>query len=223
MTAESEAVVVQAEEGMGPLLHLAINKGVSVEALEKLVQLHERMADREAAKEFADAMAHFQSACPTIAKTSTARVVTKGGSAYTYNYAELDEIARTVRPFLHKQGLSYSWDSAVSEDGKRIRVVCTAAHMNGHKATASFEAPIASLSGAMSPQQEVAAALTFGKRQTLVQVLGLTTGDPDADGAAHNGPVEYVNPSQVEVLEALIGRCDVLRREVATRAEAASK
>lgn len=201
MNAESHAVVVH-EGGMSPLLHLAIEKGVSVETLEKLVELHERVEARAAAKEFADAMAKFQAECPPISKTSTARIATKGGSAYEYRYAELDEIARTAGPRLHKNGLSYSWDSTISEDGRRIRVVCTVAHTNGHKATASFEAPTASISGAMSAQQEVAAALTFGRRQSLIQALGLTTSDPDNDGAQGRGPA--ITPTQVEILEALL-------------------
>ncbi len=183
------------------LLELAVEKGVSVEALEKLVNLHERMSDRVAAREFADAMAAFQAECPPIRKTSTAKVVTKSGGQYSYAYAELDEIARTVRPLLHRHGLSYTWDSVLSDTGDRIRVICTVAHVNGHKATATFEASTKQLTGAMSAQQEVAAALTFGRRQSLIQALGLTTCDPDEDGG---GPVALVTHEQVLVLEALI-------------------
>lgn len=196
--------VTVSQQAMSPLLHLAIEKNVSVETLEKLVDLHERVSAREAAKEFADAMARFQSSCPPVHKASTARVATKSGGAYEYRYAELDEIARTVRPHLHKEGLSYSWDSQVSEDGKRITVVCTVTHSNGHKASASFAAPTAALTSAMSPQQEVAAALTFGKRQSLISVLGLTTTDQDTDASTGTGPC--ITPAQVEVLEALLDR-----------------
>jgi len=205
MTAETQAVVSYDVDSMSPLLHLAIEKNVSVETLTKLVDLHERVEARAAAKEYADAMARFQAGCPPIAKTSTASIATKGGSRYEYRYAELDEIARTAGPHLHKNGLSYSWDSTISEDGKRIRVVCTVAHVNGHKATASFEAPTASLSGSMSPQQEVAAALTFGRRQSLVQALGLTTSDPDNDGSTGSGPC--CTPEQVDTLTALLDQC----------------
>lgn len=192
---------------MGPLLHLAIEKGVSVEALEKLVSLHDRVAARIEAKEYADAMARFQAECPPISKTSEAKVTTKSGGQYVYRYAELDEIARTVAPHLHKHGLSYSWDSEVSEDCKRIRVTCTVAHANGHRATATFQAPTGSLSGAMSPQQEVASALTFGRRQSLIQALGLTTSDRDNDGAGSAGNGQPVTPDQLDMLESLIEQC----------------
>ncbi len=186
---------------MPKLMELAVEKG-GVEALEKLVAMHERMMAAGAAREFAAAMASFQEECPPIRKTSTAKVTTKAGGAYTYQYAELDEIARTVRPFLHKHGLAYSWDCKLSDDGAKIRVECTLSHVNGHKASASFESPTAPLTNSMSKQQEVAAALTFGKRQTLIQVLGLTTCDPDIDGTREPAPT--ITPDQVLVLMALL-------------------
>jgi hypothetical protein len=201
-------IVAHEAAAMSPLLHLAVEKGVSVEALEKLVNLHERMADREAAKEFSAAMARFQERCPPISKTSTAEVATKSGGRYAYRYAELDEIARTVRPHLHKEGLSYRWDSVVSDDGARIRVECHLSHENGHSIKATFSSPTEALTGAMSPQQKVAAALTFGRRQSLIEVLGLTTTDNDNDGGAHgqSEPSAPVTREQVEMLESLFDR-----------------
>lgn len=199
--------------GMSPLLRLAIENKVDVAALEKLVELHERVAAREAAKEFADAMARFQAACPAIPKSSTATVTTKSGGQYRYKYAELDEIARTVRPHLHGEGLSYSWDSVVSDDGKRISVTCTIAHANGHKVTATFASPTAAVTSSMSPQQEVAAALTFGRRQSLIEALGLTTTDPDNEVALGNGAGPSVTRDQVLDMEALIDQCPPATRD----------
>lgn len=188
---------------MPELFKLAVEKG-GVDALERLAALHERMMDRDSAREFAAAMAAFQEECPPVPKTSTAKVTTKSGGQYAYQYAELDEIARTVRPILHKHGLSYSWDSALSEGGGMLEVVCTIAHSNGHKTTAKFTAPTEALTQAMSPQQRHAAALTFGRRQTLIQALGLTTTDPDSEAREEDSAV--ISPAQVEVLEELIGQ-----------------
>lgn len=185
------------------LLHLALTQKMDVGVIERLVALEERIQARNAAHEFAEAMAAFQRECPSIKKTSTARVTTKGGSQYVYQYAELDEIARTVNPILGRLGLSYSWDSAVTE--KTVRVVCTLRHVNGHATTASFEAPSETLSQAMSAQQKVASALTYGRRQSLVQVLGLTTCDPDSD-AADVEPGETITPDQVQILIALLNQ-----------------
>ena len=160
------------------LLRAAVEKGVAVETLERLMTLHERIAARQAEGEFLAARAQFQAECPAVAKKSSADFTSKGGGRISYSYAELDEIARTIRPHLHRLGLSYSWDSSV-ENGK-VKAVCFLEHVAGGKKTATFEAPLDDRAS-MSGPQRVAAALTYARRQTLIQVLGLTTTDEDDD------------------------------------------
>jgi hypothetical protein len=186
MTATSEAtghdVVVHqtSPSAIVDLLQLAIEHKLPVETLERLQALHERVSDRAAATEFARELAAFQEECPPIAKTSTANVVTKGGARYSYTYADLDQIARTVRPLLGARGFSYTWDSDVRD--KTLHCVCILRHVNGHSERANFSAPVESSAG-MSEQQKHASALTYARRQSLVQVLGLTTTEPDTDAA----------------------------------------
>ena len=186
------------------LLHLAIEKGTPVEALEKLVGLHERLADREAAQEFARALAAFQAECPPITHSKKAKIVTSGGGSYSYTYAELDAIARVVNPILAKHGLSYSWNTAVDEKN-RLTCDCIVRHINGHIALpATFSLPIDNKS-AMSEQQKVGAAATFAKRQSLIAALGITTSDDDFDGAAAAAvDPTPVNAAQLRTLENLL-------------------
>lgn len=162
------------------MLEMALEKGLAVETLEKLVALHERVSDRAAAAEFADALASFQAECPPISKTSTGKVATQSGTSFTYKYAELSHIAETIRPLLHARGFSYSWDSEIKD--KMMSATCTLRHVNGHKESSSFACPTETRAG-MSEQQKYAAALSYAKRQSLIQVLGITTADPDTDAA----------------------------------------
>ena len=193
------AAVAPRDAGTSPtaitaMLTLAIEKGVDVAALEKLVALHERVSDRAAAVEFAEAMSAFQNECPPISKTSEAKITSGSGGQYSYRYAELDEIARTVRPLCHKHGLSYSWDSLM--EGEKLTCTCIVRHVNGHQITAHFTAPTESKAG-MSSQQKHAAALTYARRQSLIQALGLTTCDPDMDG----GESECIGPEEIGWIE----------------------
>ena len=193
-----EVVVHQtAPSDIVALLQTAVEHNLPVEALERLQALHERVSDRAAAIEFARELAAFQEECPPIAKTSTANVVTKGGARYSYAYADLDQIARTVRPLLAKRGFSYTWDSEVRD--KALHCVCILRHVNGHAERANFAAPVESSAG-MSEQQKHASALTYARRQSLVQVLGLTTTEPDTDGAK----IEPITQEQADDLRALI-------------------
>jgi hypothetical protein len=192
----AEAAVNTAPSEITHMLQLALDKGVDVGTLERLVALHERVTDRAAAAEFAAALADFQDVCPSITKGRVARVSTSGGSHYSYNYADLSDIARTVRPLLHSRGFSYSWDSSFSE--KLLSATCVLRHTNGHKESATFACPVDSKAG-MSEQQKFAAALTYAKRMALIQVLGITTADPDTDG----GNPETISQDQADELRAL--------------------
>ncbi len=196
--AESAGLMVM--DSATELLRIAVEKGVSVEHLEKLVALHERMEERQAAKEFSAAMAAFQAECPAIKKSSTAQIVTGGGAKFGYTYAELDEIARTINPIMAKHGLSYSWDSTV--DGGKLTCVCTVRHAAGHSQNSTFTLPIDTKAG-MSEQQKVAAALTFAQRKSLASVMGLTTTDEDTDGGAEVDPTK-ISADQMTVISDLI-------------------
>ncbi len=198
---DSKTAVALRDEPTSPnavteLVHLALEKNLPVETLERLVALHERVTDRQAASEFAAALAQFQAECPPITKTSTGKVVTNSGANYSYNFADLSHIAETVGPLLHSKGFSYSWDSEIRD--KLMSCTVTLRHVNGHKERASFACPTDTRAG-MSDQQKFAAALSYAKRMSLIQVLGITTADPDTDGA---NP-EVISREQAEELRML--------------------
>lgn len=194
---EAEAVVVRAPappSEVDQILRLAIDKGVPVDTIERLVALKERAEERFAAAEFNQALTAFQSECGPILKSSTANVTTAGGGSYQYRYAELDQIDRVTRPLLTKHGLSYTWDSDMEND--RLICTCILRHIAGHSQSAKFVSPTDSKSS-MSSQQRYGAALTFAKRQSLIQVLGLTTTEHDTDGASD----QRVTEEQIHTIE----------------------
>jgi len=183
-----------------PLLVLALQNKVPVETIERLVALRERADERSAARAYFAALAAFQSECPAIPKSSTAKITTRTGGGYAYKYAELDEIAATIRPYLHAHGLSYTWDSSVSENGSMLTCVCTVRHADGHAVSAQFAVPTAT-SSAMSEQQRYAAALTFAQRKSLVQALGLVTTESAPDAPAD---MERISDEAAANLDALL-------------------
>lgn len=187
----------------GQLILAALDKNASIETIEKLVALKERLEDREAGKAFTRAMAAFQSDCPMIQKKTTAKITTQGGGSYSYTYAELDEIVATIAPFIEKHGFSYTWDTRIEASGM---LTCTIRirHIDGHSETSSFTLPTDTKS-AMSSQQKMAAAGTFAKRQTLIAGFGLTTTEEDTDGAeSRKLDPKPITEDQIVVLEDLI-------------------
>lgn len=187
-------------EAVFALMQQAIAQGGdAVAALERLVDLQERVAKRRAELEFAGALVTFQQDCPVIPRSSTAKIVTKSGSGYEFKFADYEQIMETLRPHLARHGFSPTFDADAS--GTMLKCTCTLHHRNGHKVTSSFTLPTENASGA-TPQQKYGGALTYAKRMTLVAVLGLTLGDPDPDGDADPTPITAEQAANLEVLMA---------------------
>lgn len=169
--------IVEAQSPILDVLRYAVEKGMDVAAVERIAALYERFESKRAEAEYSAAKAAFLSECPVIRKTTEAR---NASGVVMYRYAELEEIICTIGPVCAKHGLSYSWDSSIEAD--LLTCVCTIRHSGGHSETARFTSPIHGTS-MMSSAQKAASALTFGRRQSLIQALGLVTGDRDDDGA----------------------------------------
>lgn len=163
------------------LVRMAIENKVDVTVLERIVALHERVSDRAAASEFFAQLADFQRNCPAIPKTKKASYPSSGGGVVSYSYADLNQIVNVVGPLLQERGFSYTWDSEMSKERGLLSATCTLRHVNGHSEKATFTCPVESKAG-MSEQGKHASALSYARRYALIQVLGLTTVDPDEDG-----------------------------------------
>jgi hypothetical protein len=187
-----------ATPGLEGLLQLALEKG-GIESVKELVMLYREENDRRAAREFAADFAEFQASITPVPKDHTANIATKSGARFSYNYAGIESIVEHVGPELHSRGFSFSWNCKM-EQGV-IAATCFLRHKNGHSISADFSAPI-DASASMNETQKAAAALTYAKRQSLVQVLGITTADPDTD--IRDEQVEKIRPDQIEELRALL-------------------
>lgn len=152
----------------------AIEKGASVEVMEKILALSERIKANVAKEQFDKAMANFQAECPEIKKTKS--VPTRSG-AIAYSYAPLESIVKQVKGLLAKNGLSYSIKVKVSQG--LVESTCIAKHIAGHSEESSMEVPLGNKTEVMSQTQVVAAASSFAKRYAFCNVFGIMTGDGD--------------------------------------------
>ena len=103
---DSKEVAV-VEPTPGELMSQAIAKGADPMAIEKLVDLYERMKKSTARDAFVVALAEFQSRCPIIEKTTQVT----GKKGFGYRYAPMDVIVKQVREHLGECGLSYAIDA----------------------------------------------------------------------------------------------------------------
>ncbi len=193
-------VAVVDEESPATLVRLAIEKGVDVAILEKLVGLVERVTERNAERAMAEALAKFQSECPPIPRKATAEVKKNGVKQYEYHFAAMETIVPIIRPILTKNGLSFVHDTHVTgqHPNQEIRVTCVLQHVDGAMRSATFAGPIDS-SGGKNPIQMVASTRSYGRRYSLMDVLGLTS-EEDTDGNIPDEDVQKIDDIQFAVL-----------------------
>lgn len=211
--APAPALQDEGDASPASLIQLALEKGVDVALLEKLVDLQERVTERHARAAFVQALAAFRDECPPIMKTAenSQFQVTRNGAKRAAKYAPLEEIDRTARPIAAKHGLVWTWDTRI--DGDLMHVSCRVIHAMGHSETTNVSMPYESKAGS-SAQQKFGSAQTYGMRYSLIAALGLTTADEDVDGAesargARRGggggaDDEVISDRQLADLEALV-------------------
>ncbi len=161
------------------LITQAIQQGVPVETMERLLAMRKEIKAEYAKEQFDIAMAKLQMAIPIIKKTKS--VSTKSG-ATAYSYAPLDSIVFQVKDVLKRYGFSYAIKTHTDE--KNVTATCIAKHSAGHAEESSMTVPLGTKTAVMSDTQVVAAALTFAKRYAFCNVFGILTGDGDNDGQA---------------------------------------
>lgn len=177
------------------LVQEALNKGTDVATIEKLIDVGEKIAKKQAREAFFRALSQMQSEMPPVPHTK--RVYNRDGTL-RYTYAAFEDIIRVISPYLGKYGFSIHFKTEF-ENG-HVVVHCILTHAAGHSETTSFRAPVhfsfpSNAEGKekrmMSPIQEYGAALTFAKRYALSLALGLAT-EEDTDAQIEDVEINKV-------------------------------
>lgn len=169
------APVVVVDNTAENLISQAIQKGVDVGTMERLLAMRATIKAEQALEAFNRAMAAFQGSQPAIVKD---KIIKDKYGKERYRYAPMDVIVRQVKDGLQENGLSYTTDAIVEEGW--VTAVCKVTHTLGHSETSQFKVPI-DKDGYMSAPQKFAAALTFAKRYAFCNAFGILTGDEDTD------------------------------------------
>ncbi len=178
------------------LLAQAINKGLGVEELSRLMDLQERWQANQARKLFFEAFTEFQANCPQLRKT-------KGGYDDRYKYTPLSEITRQISEPLKKAGLSFRWE--IQDTEKELKVTFLVSHIDGHtEKTSMSSAP--DPSGSKNAIQARGSTITYLQRYTLIGGLGISTADVDNDGGSHapEKSIDELHKDFIEVYNQII-------------------
>lgn len=122
------------------------------------------------------ALAKVQAKLPHIQKTKTANVRSDKGS-YSYQYADLSDIAAAIHPLLAAEGLAFTALPTITEGG--FGLAYSLRHVSGESLDGFYPLP----DPTRSRPQEIGSAITYGRRYVLASVTGVVP-DEDDDGQA---------------------------------------
>lgn len=199
MTEQTQLQAVQSTPH--DLISQAIDKGLGVEELGKLMDLQERWQANQARKLFFEAFTEFQANCPDIRKGKQVGFETKTGGQTNYTYAPLADITRQIAKVLKSCSLSYRWE--IQDDGQTIKVTCLVSHVDGHTERTTMSAS-PDTSGAKNAIQARGSAVEYLKRYTLIGALGLSTADSDIDARLPDVDIDKLHRDYMEVYNQII-------------------
>jgi hypothetical protein len=199
------APVQQASATPMDLIANAIANDVSIDKIDKLMDLKERWDKSEAEKAYNAAIAQFKSENIIIIKDGTVDFTSSKGRT-CYRFETLANVVYTVAPVLAKYGLNHSWHT--EQEGGQVRVSCKLAHAMGHSESISLQAGPDN-SGSKNPIQAIKSTVSYLQRITLTSILGLAAGDQDDDARGayqeqEDDPAQYITESQAADLQSLM-------------------
>lgn len=158
------------------LIDLAVEKGATVEQIEKLWELHLKVEANNARKAFRAAFAEFKAEAIKIQRDR----MYIDGPLKGKKYAALHSIIDAITPALSKHGLSLSWKLTVDKP-EWLEVTCTLAHVLGHSESSSMGSP-PDTGPARNTVQARGSTDTYLKKYTAKSVCGLVEEGDDDDG-----------------------------------------
>jgi hypothetical protein len=181
MSAKAEIVPIEQSDKISPmsLLQLAVDRGASIDTIERLAKLQREMQELDAKMAYGQAMKRAQEVIPRIATDLTNP---ETHSKYA-SYAALD---RVIRPVYTREGFSLSFNTGESPQADHVRVYCTVRHTGGHSELFQIDMPTDGKgpkgAAVMTRTHATGAGASYGMRYLLKMIFNVAIGEDDRDG-----------------------------------------
>ena len=163
------------QDKLHPLIVALSNGKISVEQIEKVMDLQKRYEKDEAQKAYSQAMVKLKKDMPSIIDRDKRVSYNK----VKYTFAHLSTVMEQVEPHLHKHGFSICWIPQNTD--RLVSVTCRLTHEGGHSEECTMSAPPDN-TGSKNPTQAIGSTQSYLERYTGSALLGVVSRDmPDAD------------------------------------------
>jgi ERF superfamily len=180
---------------------LAVDPTVSVERIEHLFNLYQRVEADKARKEWAAAFVEVSAAVTSIIKDAN----NKQTSSKYASFAALDD---ALRPHYSKGGFAPTYSTEASDKPDHIKIVMCLVHRSGHERRYEIDMPAdgkgAKGGDVMTKTHAVGSAFSYGKRYLLGAAFGAASKDDDANAASGKEPLALISEAQIAEIQTLI-------------------
>ena len=153
----------------------AMDPSVDVAKMHGLLDVQERMMNKQAELEFNASFIQMQNELPRITKDSSI----KHGGKLIAKYASYEKIDEIIRPILQRNGFSLRFNSG--PNGGEMIVEATLSHIGGHSIVDRLPLKVEKVA-AMNSAQAAMSAITYAKRGLTTMLLNLIFEGDDDDG-----------------------------------------
>lgn len=198
---------------------VASDETVSIERLERMMEMKERLDDKEAARQFNEALAACQAEMPIIAKNAA-------NDQTRSKYATLSAIYATAKPIVASHGLSFSTFPATSEKPDHLGVRWTLRHTSGHVESDVAEIPVDN-KGAKGTVNKTGthafgSSNTYARRYLFCMIFDVAVGEDDDGNTGGGKPTKLISDEQYITLRDTVGELG-LNEETICRVEGIQK
>lgn len=197
--AQAPAPANQPVSVLGMLDRAMSDKTVDVEKLSKLMDLYERVENRNAAQAFAAAMADAQKDMDPVRTNAN-------NKATSSKYATYPALDKAIRPIYSRHGFAVTYGTGEGAPPDHLRVVATVMHRSGFSKDYHIDMPAdgkgAKGGDVMTKTHATGSAFTYGKRYVLGGIFNIVVSDDDGNKAGETG--ELIGPDQTKELRSLL-------------------
>lgn len=185
--------VTETSATLSMIERVATNDTVPIDRLDKLLDMQERIMDRQARIDFDSAHSRLTAEIPKVPRN---------GKSHNGSYSTLDDINKYISPILSRHGFSVSFN--VTQTDKMVRVTANLKHEGGHSESTSLTLPYDD-SGRKSTIHQIGSSVSYGKRYTISALLNISTGDDDDGQAVAEAEAPKVTEAQKELMLNALG------------------
>ncbi len=164
---------------------VALNPNIDIDKMERLLEMQERILDRNAKAAFTSALAEMQPKLPVVDRKGNITIHKKDADKTPENviqstpYALWEDINDAIRPLLAQYGFALSF--RVKKEADRVEVTAILSHREGHSEETMLSLPM-DTTGSKNNVQSIGSSTSYGKRYTAGALLNITSRGEDDDG-----------------------------------------